>query len=114
VIDNPQLTRWKTLANDSIIATFGYDSRETKLAEALEQAVEALDEMSNDCETCAYCDDHGNKDGQGVIVDVDEILRIHGELKKQVAAFKDLHVELALQIEETEDSVNELEAEVVL
>lgn len=128
-MDNAQLTRWKQLANDSIIATYGQDSRESRLAEALEQAVDALDDSSNKCEQCSICPDHGNNDDEGLDVDVDEILRIHGELKKQVRAFKDLHGkfddcdevtdvpdlvnELALQIEELEDDVDELQAEVL-
>ena len=128
-MDNADLTRWEQLANEAIIATYGYDNRESRLAEALERAVEALDDSSNKCERCSTCSDHGNKVDESLDVDVNEILRIHGELKKQVASFKDLHVqfagavtesdvdelveELASQIEETEGYVDELEAEVL-
>lgn len=115
-MDNVQLTKWKQLANDAVIATYGYDSRESRLAEALERATETLSEMSNDCD-------------DSLDVDVNEVLRIHGELKKQVASLKDLHVkfagavaesdvddlveELASQVEEIEGYVDELEAEVI-
>ena len=103
--------------------------RESQLAEALERAVDALDEMSNECERCSACSDHGNKVDESLDVDVNEILRIHGELKKQVVGLKELHVkftnavaesdiddlveELASQIEETEQTVDELQTEVL-
>lgn len=128
-MDNAELTRWKTLANDAVIATFGRDSREQQLAEALEQAVEELAYIGDECDHCKYCDTHGSVEDDEIVVDVNEILRIHGELKKQLQAFKDLHGkfddceevtdipdlvnELALQVEELEDDVDELEAEVL-
>ena len=61
-MDNETLTRWKLLANDAVIATFGQLTREQQLAEALERAVDELTEVSNTCRVCSYCDNHGNNE----------------------------------------------------
>lgn len=42
-MDSATRTRYKQLANDSIIATFGDGSREQQLAEALEKAVDHIE-----------------------------------------------------------------------
>lgn len=133
-MDNVTLNRWKQLANDAVIATFGQDSREAQLATVLEQVVDELDETSNRCPTCSVCEDHGNSDGQGIVVDVDKVLSIQKRLKNQTKTLKDYHVRLATDlaewettgelgtgltedlaeiIEETDNCVDELEAEVL-
>lgn len=128
-VDSSERARYKQLANDSIIATFGRDDNEARLAQALEQCVDELEYIATECDQCKYCDVHGEVEDDTIAVDVNEVLRIHGELKKQVQAFKDLHVklsgavaesdvddcveELESQIVEVEDWVSELEAEVL-
>lgn len=128
-MDASERARYKQLANDSIIATFGRDDNEARLAQALEQCVDELEYIATECDQCQYCDVHGEVEDDTIAVDVNEVLRIHGELKKQVQAFKDLHVkfsgavaesdvddcveELESQIVEVEDWVSELEAEVL-
>ena len=52
--------RYKQLANDAIIACFGLDTREARLAEALEKTVAELDEMQGKCDVCKYCPNHGD------------------------------------------------------
>jgi hypothetical protein len=56
-MDKVERTRLKTLANDAVIATFGYDNRESRLAEALERCVDELDRLDTTphCSTC-HCD----------------------------------------------------------
>lgn len=128
-MDHAERQRLKQLANDSIIATFGYDTNEARLAQALEGAVEEFQFIATECDHCKFCDIHGEVEDDEIQVDAGEIQHIHGELKKQVQAFKDLHVkfsgavaesdvddlveELASQIEETEGYVDELEAELL-
>lgn len=56
-MEKAERQRLKQLANDSIIATFGEDTSESKLAEALEKCVEELDDMAQ-CSYCDPCDKH--------------------------------------------------------
>jgi peptidoglycan hydrolase CwlO-like protein len=128
-MDKADRTRYKTLANDAIIATFGYNNRESRLATSLEACLDELETIATDCEHCKTCTYHGDFEDDSIDVDVSELLRIHGELKKSVAELKDLHgkfgnaiaesdidnlvEELASQIEETQGRVDELEAEVL-
>lgn len=121
-MDNETLTRWKTLANDAVIATFGEQTREQQLAEALEQAVEALDDSSNNCETCSICSEHGNKDDDRIgDVDVDAVLGVHRALKDD---FKDLNefaeglddddrTALLDKLNDLQSNIDELEATVI-
>ena len=129
-MDKAERTRLKRLANDAVIATFGSEGRESQLAVALEQCVDELGVIAEECDHCKTCPDHGDVEDDSIAVDVNELIRIHGELKKQVQAFKDLHRkfddvedatdvpdltgEMGLQIEEFESNVDELEAEVSL
>lgn len=57
-MDKPERQRLKRLANEAIIATFGNDSREQRLAEALEKAIDELGERAK----CAVCGDGENPD----------------------------------------------------
>lgn len=90
--------------------------------------MEWIEETSAKCDTCSKCENHGDH-GDEFTVDVNEIIRIHGELKKRLETFKGLHGEfddavaesdiedcvtsLALLVEGFEDELNELEAEVL-
>lgn len=108
-MDTATLTKWKTLANDAVIATFGETGREQQLAEALEKAVEALDDASNRCAHCGVYDDHGNLDG--VAVNADDVLDIHRSLSKVVSKLRDSSVgALAEHLGSLEDGLDELEA----
>lgn len=127
-MDHAERQRLKQLANDSIIATFGYDTNEARLAQALEGAVEEFEFIATGCDHCKTCPTHGSYQDDAIPIDADEILRIHSQLKKQVQALRDYHVrlsteladefpdllltdELAELIEGTESYVDELEAE---
>lgn len=133
-MDCSERQRLKQLANDAIIATFGLDNQESRLAAGLETTVEELEHITTECDHCKYCDVHGEVEDDEIPVDANEIIRIHGELKKQMQAFKDYHVRLsddlaeweatgeigtnlsenlAEIIEETESYIDELEAEVL-
>ena len=59
-MDNGERAKYKQLANDSIIATFGRDDNEARLAQALEKCVDELEDMQAECPTCSYCDNHGD------------------------------------------------------
>ena len=127
-MDKTERTRLKQLANDAVIATFGTDCPEAWLAVALERCVEELEFIAEECDHCKFCDVHGEVEDDSTAVDVNELVRIQGELKKQVQAFKDLHGkfddaddvtdipdlvnDFAMQVEELESDVDELEAEV--
>ena len=54
-MDKSDRARYKQLANDSIIATYGRDDNEARLAQALEDALDQIDFM---CKRphCATCD----------------------------------------------------------
>lgn len=129
-MDHGERQRLKQLANDSIIATFGYDTNEARLAQALESAVEEFQYIATDCDHCKYCDIHGECDDSSMAVDAGEVMGVHAELKKQLQALKDFHVKLATAltedvtdsvlpdelaeiIEDTESQVDELEACVI-
>src|SRR5689334_16571475 len=90
-MDRTERIRLKRLANDAVIATFGYDSRESQLAVALEDSVEELEFIAEECDHCKYCTTHGEVEDDEIPVDVNEIVRVHGQLKKQAAALKELH-----------------------
>lgn len=127
-MDHSERQRLKRLANDSIIATFGQETNEARLAQALENSVEEFEFIATGCDHCKFCSTHGEVEDDEIPVDPNEIIRIHGELKKQLQSFKDLHHkfddadevtdipdlvnELASQIEELESGIDELEAEV--
>lgn len=56
IMDKVDRARYRQLANDAIIATFGSESREQKLAEALEQAINQLDYICGEWRpTCDEC-----------------------------------------------------------
>lgn len=129
-MDKAERQRLKTLANEAIIATFGNDSREQRLAEGLENCLDELDYIAGECDHCKTCETHGNYDDDSIPVDASEVMGVHGELKKLLKTLKDYHVKLAGElaegftdsllpdelaeiIEETESQVDELEACVV-
>lgn len=62
VVDSGERARYKQLANDSIIATFGRDDNEARLAQALEKCLEWIGDMASNCSTCSWCPDHGNRE----------------------------------------------------
>lgn len=62
-MDQSERAKYKQLANDSIIATFGRgDTREQRLAEALEAVLNELDRLDQKphCATC-HCDYSGRE-----------------------------------------------------
>lgn len=59
-MDKAERQRLKTLANEAIVATFGQDSREQRLAEALERCVEWIEDVADKCEHCSNCGHHGD------------------------------------------------------
>lgn len=54
-MDKAERQRLKQLANDSIIATFGRETNEARLAQALEQCVGEIERL-NTRPHCATCD----------------------------------------------------------
>lgn len=59
-MDKPERQRLKTLANEGIIATYGYDNQTSQLAEALEQCIDWIDDIADKCEHCRNCEHHGD------------------------------------------------------
>lgn len=108
-MDKAERTRLKRLANDAVIATFGYDTRESQLAVALEQCVDELDERDNKCPTCSACEDHG--DGEGIVINAEDVLLIRRSLAGIVAKLKDSTVGLLGEnVASLEDELDQLEA----
>jgi len=57
-MDEAERARYKTLANDAIIDTFGTECSEQRLAEALEKCVEELERLDR----CPVCGNSENPD----------------------------------------------------
>jgi len=57
-MDEAERARYKTLANDAIIDTFGTEYSEQRLAEALEKCVEELERLDR----CPVCGNSENPD----------------------------------------------------
>lgn len=110
-MDKSERQRLKQLANDAIVDLFGVESREARLAEALEKCVNEIEEANEVCPTCSICENHGDIEDDSIDVDVNEIIRIHGELKKSAAKLQSVYG--TEDTEELESLVNELEAEVL-
>lgn len=68
-MDSQQRARYKQLANDSIIATYGYDNAQSRLAEALEKCLEELERRAR----CPICGDGDNPDWEMVTAVFDEL-----------------------------------------
>lgn len=103
-MDKAERQRLKQLANDSVIATFGQDTNEAKLAQALEQSIEELGFIAEECEHCKLCPCHGDRSDEPLPVDASEVLDVHAELKKLLQQFKDYHVRLSGDLAEWETS----------
>ena len=58
-MDKAERTRLKQLANDAVIATFGSESREQKLAEALEEALTHIEYLRSRWRPVCYVCDEG-------------------------------------------------------
>ena len=99
-MDEAERLKLKSLANDAIIASFGYDNDLSRLAQGLERCVDNLSYIAWECDHCKYCDVHGEVEDDEIPVDANEVIRIHGELKKQVQALRDFHVRLCRGIAE--------------
>ena len=70
-MDKTERQRLKELANDSIVATFGQDSREQRLAEALERAIDHVEYLRSkwrpicpDCDSWLNTYDEAEEDGE--------------------------------------------------
>lgn len=108
-MDSGERAKYKQLANDSIIATFGRNDNEAQLAQALEKCVDELEETNDKCPTCSACEDHGN--GEGIVVNAEDIVLIHRTLAGIVSKLKDSPVGLlAENLASLEDGLDELEA----
>lgn len=59
-MDKSDRARYKQLANDSIIATYGRDDNEARLAQALEACVDWIDDIADKCAHCSNCEYHGD------------------------------------------------------
>jgi hypothetical protein len=76
-MDPTERQRLKQLANDSIIATFGHDTNEARLAQALEQCVDQL-EYYGDCSG-------PQPEPEGAILNLDTVQAIHSQLEERLA-----------------------------
>jgi hypothetical protein len=94
-MDRGERARLKQLANDAIIASFGFDSRESQLAEALERCVDELEQANDKCRVCSTCEGHGDHVDESLHIDPDEVVEAHRALEAKLALLKDRHVELA-------------------
>ena len=72
-MDAVERARYKTLANDAVIATFGEESLTAKLATALETCVSYL----------GYHGDCNGPEPEGAILNLDTVQAIHEQLKER-------------------------------
>lgn len=108
--------RLRRLANDSIIATFGSDTTEATLAQALETCIDELDNIATECENCKTCEAHGDIESDTFDVDLGELLAIQKQLRALTNGLKRNldNPELMAEIVAGMDSkVDELEAEII-
>ena len=75
-MDAAERLRYKTLANDAIIATFGRTDLTAQLAAALERCVDDL-EYHGDCSG-------PQPEPEGAILNLDTVQAIHGQLKERL------------------------------
>jgi hypothetical protein len=73
-MDRTERERYKRLANESIIETFGTECPEQRLAEALERCVDELEDANSKCPTCSVCENHGDYE-----VNMDYLTCVEGE-----------------------------------
>lgn len=121
-MDKAERTQLKQLANESIIETFGMECPEARLAAALEQCVEELEFVADECIHCRTCPAHGDHDDETLPVNASEVLEAHKELTERLKTFKEIHVELAVLVaefgtdridEKLADAIEELEQDVL-
>lgn len=75
-MDHAERQRLKQLANDSIIATFGQETNEARLAQALERCVDVL-EYHGDC-------NGPQPEPEGAILNLDTVQAIYEQLKERL------------------------------
>ena len=92
--------RYRQLANDAVIATFGETGLTAQLAEALEKCISELDDANAECPTCSVCKNHGDLEDESIHIDAGDVVGVHGELKKLLQQFKDYHVKLCGEVAE--------------
>jgi hypothetical protein len=125
-MDQAERTRLKQLANDAVIATFGYDDRESRVAEALERCVDELEDANSKCPTCSVCENHGDNLDESIAVDASEVIDAHRELAANLKSLEsyrdklidadgenDLLEELTELIEEFRSNIDSVEACVI-
>lgn len=94
-MDKAERTRLKQLANDAVIATFGQDSREARLATALERCVDDL-EYHDDC-------DGPQPEPEGAILNLDTVQAIHKQLEERLTEIE----KVSTAVDEMADDLRE-------
>lgn len=113
-MDKAERIKLKQLANDAVIATYGSDGREPQLAGALENCLDELDFIADECDHCKTCETHGDHDDDSFPVDASEVLEAHKELTERVKTLKEIHVELAVLVAQfSTDRIDEKLADVI-
>lgn len=79
-MDQTERQRLKQLANDSIIATFGQETNEARLAQALERCIDVL-EYHGDC-------NGPQPEPEGAILNLDTVQAIYEQLKERLTEFE--------------------------
>jgi hypothetical protein len=125
-MEKAQRSKYKTLANDAVIATFGQDGLAAQLATALESCVDELESVAAECAHCKTCESHGDFDDDSIPVEANEVMDAHRELTgdlKALEAYRDklidrdgdnnLLEELTELIEDFRNDIDSVEACVV-
>lgn len=99
-MDKGQRQRYKTLANDAIIASLGYDSQLSRLATALETCVDWIDDIATECEHCKTCEYHGDFTDDSIPIDAGEVMGVHREMTASLKSLNDFHKKLSDQLAE--------------
>lgn len=103
-MDSSDRTRYKQLANDSIIATFGRDDNEARLAQALEKCVDEI-EYHGDCSG-------PQPEPEGAIVNLDTLQAIHEQLKERLVEIENATNALDERLDDLREAVKDFKNDV--
>jgi DNA repair exonuclease SbcCD ATPase subunit len=99
-MDKSERLKFKTLANDAIIATFGHDTDFSRVAEALERCVDEIEDANDKCPTCSTCENHGDHEDESLAVDADEVMDAHKKLKERLTDLRVFQLRLTGYVDE--------------
>jgi hypothetical protein len=105
-MDKAERLRYKTLANDAVIATFGQDGLTARLATALERCVNML-EYHGDCNGS-----QSQLEPEGAIPNLDTVQAIHKQLEERLKEIELVVVTADGMVGDLKDSLEDLRRDI--